>query len=106
MLPLLAVALAVPPKRSSSGVGVFLSIVMVVSYYKVSEYAAGMGALGLFDPFLALWIPFGVFSALILWMFYVLAYVPGGQPIGGLERWTGKAFGVLRSLFVRKKASS
>ena len=29
LLPLLAVALGVPPKRSTSGVGVFLSIVMV-----------------------------------------------------------------------------
>ncbi len=102
MLPLLAVALAVPPKRSTSGVGVMLSIVMVVTYYKVSEYTAGMGALGRLDPFLALWVPFGVFSALIGWMFYTLAFVPGGQPIGGLERWAGKLFIWLRKLFVRK----
>jgi lipopolysaccharide export system permease protein len=102
MLPLLAVALAVPPKRSTSGVGVILAIVIVVSYYKISEYAAGMGALGRFDPFLALWLPFAAFAALIGWMFYVLAFVPGGQPIGGLERVAGKAFKGLRSLFVRK----
>jgi lipopolysaccharide export system permease protein len=102
MLPLLAVALAVPPKRSTSGVGVILAIVMVVSYYKVSEYAAGMGALGRFDPFLALWLPFGVFAALIGWMFYTLAFVPGGQPIGGLERVAGKAYKGLTGLFTRK----
>ena len=38
LLPLLAVALAIPPKRSTSALGVFLSIVMVVTYHKVNEY--------------------------------------------------------------------
>jgi lipopolysaccharide export system permease protein len=32
-----------------------------------------------------------LFAAMILWMFYVIAYVPGGQPIGALERAFGKA---------------
>ena len=86
LLPLLAVALAVPPKRSSSSLGVFLSIVMVVAYHKVNEYAESMGSLGLIDPFYALWLPFLAFAALICWMFYTVAYVPGGQPIGALER--------------------
>jgi len=104
MLPMLAVALAVPPKRSTSGVGVILAIVMVVTYYKVSEYASGMGALGRLDPFLALWVPFAIFAGLIGWMFYILAFVPGGQPIGGLERVTGKVFKAIRGLFVRKTA--
>ena len=39
MLPLLAVALAVPPKRSSSALGIFLSILIVVAYHKVNQYA-------------------------------------------------------------------
>src|SRR6185436_35206 len=58
LMPLLAVALAVPPKRSTSGLGIFLSIVMVVTYHKVNQYAEEMGALGRLDPLLALWIPF------------------------------------------------
>jgi len=86
LLPLLAVALAVPPKRSSSALGVFLSIVMVVAYHKINEYAEDLGALGRVDPFFALWLPFLAFAALICWMFYTLAYKPGGQPIGALER--------------------
>ena len=99
LMPLLAVALAVPPKRSSSALGVFVSIVLVVVYYKVSEYAAGVSALGLFDPFVALWVPFALFAALIVWMYYTVAYVPGGQPIGGLERVAGKSIKAVRSLF-------
>ncbi len=85
LLPLLAVALAIPPKRSTSALGVFVSIVMVVSYHKINQYGESIAALGRIDPFLALWGPFAVFAALILWMYYQVAYVPGGQPIGWME---------------------
>ena len=43
LLPLLAIALAIPPKRSTSALGVFLSIVMVVTYHKINEYAESVG---------------------------------------------------------------
>jgi len=86
LLPLLALALGVPPKRSTSALGVFLAIVMIVTYFKVNEYGQAVGGLGQIDPFLALWVPFVVFAALVLWMYYTIAYVPGGQPIGALER--------------------
>ncbi len=92
LLPLLAVALGVPPKRSSSALGVFLSIVMIVTYHKVNQYGASFGELGRVDPIIALWVPFGVFAALVIWMYYTIAYVPGGQPIGALERVFGKAW--------------
>jgi lipopolysaccharide export system permease protein len=86
LLPLLAVALAVPPKRSTSGLGIFLSIVMVVTYHKVNQYAEQMAAQDRLDPVLALWVPFILFAAIILRMYWTLAHKPGGQPIGALER--------------------
>jgi lipopolysaccharide export system permease protein len=89
-LPLLAIALAVPPKRSTSALGVFLAIVMLVTQHKINEYAEAVGASGTIDPFLALWVPFIAFTALILWMFRTIAFVPGGQPISALERWFAK----------------
>jgi lipopolysaccharide export system permease protein len=91
LLPLLAVALAVPPKRSTSGLGIFLSIVMVVTYHKINQYAEQMGAQGRVDPIIALWLPFTAFALLIVWMYWTLAYKPGGQPIGALERVFSKA---------------
>ncbi|USI73197.1 LPS export ABC transporter permease LptF [Sphingomonas morindae] len=91
LLPLLAVALAVPPKRSSSALGVFLSIVMIVTYHKVNQYASAVAALGKINPVLALWLPFLVFAGLIWWMYRTLARVPGGQPIGALERAAAKS---------------
>jgi lipopolysaccharide export system permease protein len=102
LLPLLAVSLAVPPKRSASALGVFLSIVMVVTYHKINEYAENMGSLGRVDPFFALWIPFLIFAGLIWWMYHVLAHRPGGQPIGALERVFGKIAKSVRSFFVRR----
>ena len=86
LLPLVAVALAVPPKRSTSGLGIFVSIVMVVTYHKINQYAEQMGAQGRIDPVIALWTPFAIFAALIVWMYWTLAHKPGGQPIGALER--------------------
>ncbi|MBP2277216.1 MULTISPECIES: LPS export ABC transporter permease LptF [Sphingomonas] len=98
VLPLLALALGIPPKRSTSALGVFLAIIMIVAYHKVNEYAQAVGGLGKIDPVLAIWIPFTVFTGLTLWMFYTIAFVPGGQPIGALERVfskLGKAIGKL-----------
>jgi lipopolysaccharide export system permease protein len=45
-----------------------------------------MGALGRIDPGIALWAPFVLFAALIVWMYWTIAFKPGGQPIGALER--------------------
>jgi lipopolysaccharide export system permease protein len=99
LLPLLAVALAVPPKRSSSALGVFLSIVMVVAYHKINQYASAVAALGKVNPVLALWTPFLIFSLLIWWMYYTLAYKPGGQPIGALERASEKMVAAFKRWF-------
>jgi lipopolysaccharide export system permease protein len=103
LLPLLAVALAVPPKRSTSPLGVFVSIVMVVAYHKVNEYGQAVAALGKVSPALALWGPFVVFSLLILWMYWRVAYVPGGQAIGALEKFATTLGKRVTALFDRRK---
>jgi len=102
MLPLLAVALAIPPKRSTSALGVFVSIVMVVAYHKVNQYGQEVASLGRIDPLLALWGPFAVFGLLIAWMYYQVAFVPGGQAIGALESGYAKLIKRIRSLLRRR----
>ncbi|HVF82922.1 MAG TPA: LptF/LptG family permease, partial [Sphingomicrobium sp.] len=101
MLPLLAVALAVPPKRSNSALGIFIGIVIVVAYHKVNQYAEQAGAQGRIEPVIALWVPLVLLSALIFWMYRVLAHQPGGQPIGALERAFAKIGRALRALLPR-----
>ena len=103
LMPLLAVALAIPPKRSTSALGVFVSIIMVVAYHKVNQYGEDVAALGRFDPVLALWVPFALFAALILWMYYRTAYVPGGQAIGALETALAKLSKRVGKLFARRR---
>jgi lipopolysaccharide export system permease protein len=99
LLPLLALALAIPPKRSTSALGVFLSIVMVVTYHKINEYAESLGAMGQVPPAVALWVPCLAFAGLIFWMYHVIAHVPGGQPIGALEVFAAKAGKSIKKLF-------
>ena len=98
MLPLLAVALAIPPKRSASSLGIFVGIVMVVTYHKINQYALGAGSQGRLMPELALWLPFLGLVALIGWMYHVVAHRPGGQPIGALEAAFTKLALLLRRL--------
>ncbi len=97
LMPLLALALGVPPKRSTSALGVFLSVVMIVAYHKINEYGQAVGGLGRIDPFFALWVPFAIFAGLVFWMYYTIAYVPGGQPIGALERVFSKSLKAIRN---------
>ena len=107
LIPLIAVALAIPPKRSTSSLGVFLSIVLLVTQHKINQYAEDLGARGTIDPLIALWVPYLLFAALAIWMYYTIAHVPGGQPIGALERVAAKAAQKIRgllSMFQRDKA--
>jgi len=97
LLPLLALALGIPQKRSTSALGVFLGIIMLVTYHKINEYAQAVGSLGRIDPFLALWVPFAFMTVLVCWMYYTIAYVPGGQPIGALERAAAKIARLIRN---------
>jgi lipopolysaccharide export system permease protein len=39
---------------------------------------------------LSLWGPFALFAALIGWMYFRVAFVPGGQAIGALESFYAK----------------
>jgi len=88
----------VPPKRSSSGLGIFLGILVVVAYHKINQYAAQAATNGSVNAVIALWVPLGLFAGLIAWMYHVLAHKPGGQPIGALEWFASKTARRIRSL--------
>ncbi|MCM0000649.1 MAG: LptF/LptG family permease [Erythrobacter sp.] len=103
LMPLLAVALAIPPKRSTSALGVFVSIIMVVAYHKVNQYGEDVASLGRLDPMLAFWVPFALFAGLIVWMYWRVAHVPGGQAIGALEMAFAKLGKRIGKLFSRRR---
>jgi lipopolysaccharide export system permease protein len=101
MLPMLAVALAVPPKRSTSALGIFVGIVMVVAYHKINQYGAFAGEQGRLNPILAMWGPFALMAALIGWMYYIISHKPGGQPIAALEWAAAKAVRRMKAMMPR-----
>ncbi len=105
MLPLLAVALAVPPKRSPSSLGIFIAILIVVAYHKINQYADTAAARGNLDPTLGLWIPLVALAGFVLWMYHVLAHKPGGQPIGALEWFFAAIAKRVRGLMPKPKAA-
>ena len=90
-------------KRSSSALGIFIAIVMVVTYHKINQYAESAGANGRLLPELALWLPFLGFVALIGWMYHVIAHRPGGQPIGALETSFAKLGRTIGRLMRRRR---
>ncbi len=106
LLPMAALAFAIPPKRSSSALGVFLSIVFIVTYHKINQYGESVAALGKVDPIIALWGPFVIVSGLIFWMYHVIAHRPGGQPIAALEYAVGKAGKQLVRLIKRRSKAA
>ena len=103
LLPLLAVALAVPPKRSSSSLGIFVGIVMVVAYHKVNQWAEDAGARGDYHVETVMYVPFFLFAGLILWMYLIIATKPGGQPIGALERGGARAMALIKRLLPNRR---
>ena len=105
MLPLLAISLAVPPKRSSSGLGIFVSILIVVAYHKVNQYGQQIGTHGRINPIIALWMPLMLFAGMISWMYHVLAHRPGGQPIGALERFFAKGAKLAKAVIPKPRGA-
>ena len=106
IVPLFSVALAVPPKRSTSGLGIFLAVTFVVTYHKVNQSMEAVGARGTIDPLIAVGAPFLLFGALMVWMYWTLAHKPGGQPIGALERVFAKVSRRVKKLFRRRRDAS
>ena len=74
----------------------------MVTQHKVNEYADAQASLGRVDAILGLWGPFLLFAALTGWMYYQLAHVPGGQPIGALEKAFENFAKRIRRWFARK----
>lgn len=97
LIPLLAISLAVPPKRSGSALGVFAALIILVVYNEISESAERSGAAGEVPIVFSQWAAFAGFAALCVWFFYVLAFRPAGQPIGMLETTAAKAARPLRA---------
>ena len=93
------------PSARPRALGVFVSIVVVVTvYHKINEYGrAGRLARADRSDRWRCGGPFVVFAALIFWMYWRVAYVPGGQAIGALETAFAKLSKQVVKLFTRSR---
>ncbi len=99
VIPFIALAYAVPPKRSTSSMGVFIGLIALVVYNEISEAAERAGAKGAEPAWLIQLVPFLLFAALCLWSFHILAHKVGGQPLSYLQRAGDIAAKYLKILF-------
>lgn len=80
-LPFLGLALAVPPKRSSTSLGIFVGIILLLllnEFNKAGETAVQLGAA---PPWLAIWMPYVAFCALSFGAYLVVVRKVGGHPL-------------------------
>lgn len=86
VLPLLAVAFAIPPKGSGSAVGVIVVTVAIVAYERINEYAVRVGSLSRINPILAVWLPFAALCAFTVILFRAVSGVRDGCPVAKLQQ--------------------
>lgn len=85
-IPFLGIAMAIPPKRSSSAIGVFVGIVILVVFNEISEFCEKISGDGVLPAAVAQWVPFTVFALYSFWLFRQVAGKVGEPPIGKLIR--------------------
>lgn len=101
-LPFLGLALAVPPKRSSTSLGIFVGIFLLLllnEFNKAGETAVQLGAA---PPWLAIWTPFAAFCVMSVGAYLVLVNKVGGHPLTPLFALSNRIMRVVLSL--RRKA--
>lgn len=98
VIPFLAMAMAIPPKRSTSAIGVFAGIVILVVYNEISEFCEKISADGVVHAAVAQWVPYTLFALYSVWLFRQVAYKVGEPPIGRLIRIGDKTSKLLKRL--------
>ncbi|HEY4547595.1 MAG TPA: LptF/LptG family permease [Pedomonas sp.] len=98
VIPFLAMAMAIPPKRSTSAIGVFAGIVILVVYNEISEFCEKISGDGVVHAAVAQWVPYTLFALYSVWLFRQVAYKVGEPPIGRLIRIGDKTSKLLKRL--------
>ncbi|MEO0410608.1 MAG: LptF/LptG family permease [Pseudomonadota bacterium] len=84
-LPFLAIPMGIPPKRSASAVGVFTGVAMLIGFNEILELGEAMVRNNGTSPLLAMWLPFSVFVAISVQLYWIATRKVGGQPLKLLD---------------------
>ena len=105
VLPFLAVGLGVVSKRRQHSIGLAVGLVMLLTLHKMQEFgvaAIGLGNAGLFT---GLFLPFGLFTLLSGYFFYITAFRPGGDPLGWFGAMSDALLEQLTRLYHRARSA-
>lgn len=98
VLPFLAIAFGVTSRRSGRGAGLVVGVILLLIFHKVVEFGEAFVALGQISPWIGLWTPWLLFTALSGWLFYLRAYRIGGGPLGRIESVGEALAGLVRRI--------
>ena len=101
-LPYLGLALAVPPKRSTTSLGIFVGIILLLLLNEFNKAGETAVQLGLASPWLAIWMPYVGFCALSFGAYLVVVRKVGGHPLTPLFAFNRRVAKIAVSL--RRKA--
>ncbi|MEM8798839.1 MAG: LPS export ABC transporter permease LptF [Pseudomonadota bacterium] len=85
VLPLLALAMSIPRKRSASALNVFAGVTILVVYNEITELGEAANAHAETPVWLSIWLPYLIFAATSARLFWITAFVPGGRPLKYLD---------------------
>jgi lipopolysaccharide export system permease protein len=80
-LPLLAMPIGVSSRRTSKGLRLLIGMLFLVAYFQILQFGRDAVSGGLASPLVALWLPFAIFGAVSLWLFYLANSRPGADPL-------------------------
>lgn len=99
LLPLLAIPLGMAAKRGRRGPGIVIAAIVLLLYQHSIQLGQGFADDGMAAPFIAVWTPFALFTALCVWLFASSQKRPGETPfnivvdaLGDLIDWVVKRF--------------
>ncbi len=84
VLPFLAVPLSLGGGRIGQSYGIGVGLLILVVYEKVVTFGEAMAEKGDITPWLAIWLPFGLFALLGGYLFYRAAYTVSSGTLAGL----------------------
>ncbi|MEM7570255.1 MAG: LptF/LptG family permease [Pseudomonadota bacterium] len=94
-----------PPKRSASAVGVFAGIALLIGFNEILELGEALVRNNGTNPWLAMWLPFGIFTAISFQLYYVATRKVGGQPLKLLDA-AANLFSAIVKRFSGKSAAT
>ncbi|BBK41117.1 hypothetical protein STVA_11370 [Allostella vacuolata] len=102
LLPLLAIPLGVAAKRGRRSSGLIMAALVLVLYHHGIQLGQTLAAAGRLPPVPAVWVPFGLFALICLWLFRSSLARPGQNPFTWMVERIEHGMQAARRAFARR----